>query len=110
MAFGGWLATIARNRAHDYHRQWEDHAGLPEHAAESVAGKRSSTIEAVAILAAIRSLPETYRETLFLRLVEGMTGPEIAVRTGLSPDSVRVNLCRGMKLLREKLGGKQSHE
>ena len=84
-AFGGWLATIARNRAHDYHRQWEDHAGLPEHAAESVAGKRSSTIEAVAILAAIRSLPETYRETLILRLVEGMTGPEIAARTGLQP-------------------------
>ena len=103
-AFGGWLATIARNRAHDYHRQWEDHAGLPEHAAESVAGKRSPTIEAVAILAAIRSLPETYRETLILRLVEGMTGPEIAARTGLQPGSVRVNLCRGMQQLREKLG------
>ncbi len=38
-----------------------------------------------------------------LRLVEGMTGPEIAARTGLTPDSVRVNLCRGMKLLREAL-------
>jgi RNA polymerase sigma-70 factor (ECF subfamily) len=34
-----------------------------------------------------------------------MTGPEIALRTGLSPESVRVNLCRGMKLLREALGG-----
>jgi RNA polymerase sigma-70 factor (ECF subfamily) len=34
-----------------------------------------------------------------------MTGPEIARQTGLTPDSVRVNLCRGMKLLREALGG-----
>jgi len=40
---------------------------------------------------------------LTLRLVEGMTGPEIAAQTGLAPDSVRVNLCRGMKMLRELL-------
>lgn len=44
-----------------------------------------------------------YRETLTLRLVEGMTGPEIAVLTGLTEGSVRVNLHRGMQLLRESL-------
>jgi RNA polymerase sigma-70 factor (ECF subfamily) len=32
-----------------------------------------------------------------------MTGPEIAERTGLTHGSVRVNLFRGMRLLREKL-------
>ena len=31
-------------------------------------------------------------------------GPEIAARTGLTHGSVRVNLYRGMQLLREKLG------
>jgi RNA polymerase sigma-70 factor (ECF subfamily) len=51
----------------------------------------------------IQTLPESYRETLVLRLVEGMTGPEIATRTGMTAESVRVNLCRGMKLLRAKL-------
>jgi DNA-binding NarL/FixJ family response regulator len=51
----------------------------------------------------VRGLPDTYRETLILRLVEGMTGPEIAARTGLTPGSVRVNLHRGMQQLREKL-------
>ena len=56
------------------------------------------------VLAAIRRLPEAYRETLVLRLVEGMTGPEIAERTGLTPGSVRVNLHRGMQMLREALG------
>ena len=56
------------------------------------------------VLAAIRSMPDTFRETLVLRLVEGMTGNEIAEQTGLTPDSVRVNLHRGMKLLRGKLG------
>ena len=59
------------------------------------------------ILAIIRTLPDAYRETLVLRLVEGMTGPEIAARTGLTAASVRVNLHRGMKLLRTKLGFKE---
>ena len=58
------------------------------------------------MLETIRQLPDAYRETLILRLVEGMTGPEIAVRTGLTAASVRVNLHRGMKLLREKLGAR----
>jgi RNA polymerase sigma-70 factor (ECF subfamily) len=62
-------------------------------------------VEALAVLALIRTLPEAYRDTLVLRLVEGLTGPEIAERTGLTPASVRVNLHRGMKLLREKLQG-----
>jgi RNA polymerase sigma-70 factor (ECF subfamily) len=55
------------------------------------------------VLAAIRALPEAYREPLILRLVEGMSGEEIAARTGLTPASVRVNLHRGMKRLRESL-------
>jgi RNA polymerase sigma-70 factor (ECF subfamily) len=40
---------------------------------------------------------------LILRLVEGMSGQEIAERTGHTPGSVRVNLHRGMQMLREKL-------
>ena len=60
-------------------------------------------IPAATVLDAVRSLPETYRETLILRLVEGMTGPEIAARTGMTHGSVRVNLHRGMEQLRAKL-------
>jgi RNA polymerase sigma-70 factor, ECF subfamily len=56
------------------------------------------------VLDVIRKLPEAYRETLLMRLVEGMTGAEIAERSGLTPASVRVNLHRGMKLLRGQLG------
>ena len=99
-AFGGWLAMIARNRSADYHRHKQETEELDERASGS-----APSAEAVAALAALRSLPEAYRETLLLRLVEGMTGPEIAARTGLTPDSVRVNLYRGMKLLRARLDG-----
>ena len=52
---------------------------------------------------AIRALPEAYRETLLMRLVEGMSGPEIAHATGMTPASVRVNLHRGMHKLRQAL-------
>ncbi|HWS98900.1 MAG TPA: sigma-70 family RNA polymerase sigma factor [Pyrinomonadaceae bacterium] len=100
-AFGGWLAMIARNRAVDFHRRKRETEELPEDLAQR---SSSADPEAAEALELIRSLPEAYRETLVLRLVEGMTGPEIAERTGLTPASVRVNLHRGMKLLREKLG------
>lgn len=104
--FGAWLAAIARNRANDYHRQSMNEVELTEdfsnvEAVQSTKGAPGA--ETIAILGIVRSLPETYRETLLLRLVEGMTGPEIAARTGLTPGSVRVNLHRGMQQLREKL-------
>ena len=103
-AFGGWLAAIARNRARDHFRRARAPAEeLPDGLAGP--GSASAEAEAVAALAAIRALPPAYRETLVLRLVEGMTGNEIAARTGLAPASVRVNLHRGMKLLREQLSG-----
>jgi RNA polymerase sigma-70 factor, ECF subfamily len=100
-AFGGWIATIARNRATDHVRQVRDHRPLPD----ELPGGDPIESETLAVLDVVRKLPEAYRETLLMRLVEGMTGAEIADRTGLSHGSVRVNLHRGMKLLRERLGG-----
>lgn len=99
-AFGAWLAAIARNRARDHWRRGEDARELPE----DVAGDPHPEGDALRVLAVVRRLPDAYRETIVLRLVEGMTGPEIAERTGLTPGSVRVNLHRGMRLLREALG------
>jgi len=99
-AVGGWLAMIARNRATEFFRQ----AKPTEELADDVSQNGNSHARAHEILSAIRTCPDAYRETLVLRLVEGMTGPDIAERTGLTPESVRVNLHRGMKLLREKLG------
>jgi RNA polymerase sigma-70 factor (ECF subfamily) len=98
-AFGGWLASIARHAASDHRRRIRPTTGL----IEGIPGAERPDGEAFEVLALIQRLPESYRETLALRLVEGMTGPEIALRTGLTPGSVRVNLCRGMNLLREQL-------
>ena len=99
-AFGPWIAMIARNRAMDFYRRTKETVEVTE----DLRSTDMQTSRANEILELIRALPEAYRETLILRLVEGMTGPEIAARTGLTPASVRVNLHRGMKQLRKKLG------
>ena len=103
-AFAGWLAAIARNRATDHFRRAPKTTELTDDAGAWDADRT----EALAILTVIGQLPEAYRETLTLRLVEGMTGPEIAASTGLTEGSVRVNLHRGMKQLRERLERRSS--
>ena len=114
--FPGWLASIARNRATDFHRRAKPNEEFDEESAATqnepstpfVNHSSYTSAEAHAVLDAIRSLPDAYREPLILRLVEGMTGPEIAARTGLTHGSVRVTLHRGMQQLREILGRKAS--
>lgn len=104
---GPWLAGIARVLA----RRRRERAPLATtELGEELVAREDAQLAALesaeqshAILAQLRALPEAYRETLALRLVEGLDGPSIARLTGLSHGSVRVNLTRGMKLLRERL-------
>lgn len=101
-AFGGWICTLARRRAIDHYRSQSPETPLVDRA--DPGAPPDIAAEASAALAAIQELPEAYRETLALRLVGGLSGPEIAAATGLTPESVRVNLHRGFRLLRTRLG------
>src|SRR5262245_54891666 len=103
--FGGWLAAIARNRANDHHRQTKPAQEWTEDLREGHGGRTGGddVADGLFLLEAVRCLPAAYRETLILRFVEGMTGPEIAEKTGLKHGSVRVNMYRGMQMLREML-------
>lgn len=99
-AFGPWIAMMTRNRAMDFYRSSRETVEITEQMAVAKTPNRTAR----EVLGLIQQLPDAYRETLVLRFVEGMTGPEIASRTGLTPASVRVNLHRGTKLLRERMG------
>jgi RNA polymerase sigma-70 factor (ECF subfamily) len=101
-AFGAWISAITRNVVRDVQRQRWPLLPLLELAPPRRATQECE-FDASAALQAIRSLPKAYRETIAMRVIQGMSGPEIADRTGLSAGSVRVNLHRGMKLLRERL-------
>jgi len=104
-AFPGWICTVARRAATDRLRRRErseqgplsDAASRPPHDPRAEPALRHRVLEA------IQALPEAFREPLILRLVEGLSGPDIAERTGRTPGSVRVNLHRGMALLRPQL-------
>ncbi len=99
--FGAWIATMAR-RIPPSAQEREVHTdAMPD--IVSAEATPEDTTEARHVLRTIAGLPETYRETLMLRLVEGLDGPEIAALTGLTPESVRVNLHRGMRKLRAAL-------
>lgn len=112
-AFPGFLCTAARNHGRDQLRaRRRTPATVPGDAlaADTVpAATPSPAVDAERrelaerVLATIQTLPEAYRETLVLRLVGGLSGQEIAARTGMTHGSVRVNLTRGMALLRPLL-------
>lgn len=105
-AVGPWLARIARNLATDSGRRRARRRTEPlgpENEVAAAGADGEARAEAERVLGAIQRLPEAYRETLVLRLVEGLSGPEIARQVGMTDDSVRVNLHRGMKLLKEAL-------
>jgi len=105
-AFGPWLATITRNFAMQFYRDRSRRDNLKDKTiakSPSKGEKAAVRDDALRILEVLRELPDAYQETLILRLIEGLTGPQIAVCTGLSPGSIRINLHRGMKMLREKL-------
>lgn len=107
-AFPAWLLSITRRAALQRLRRT-----VPERAEADPADPAASPearVDAAHALAAIRGLPPAYRETLMLRLVEGLTGPEISARTGLTPGTVRVNLHRGMAMLRKALGLSEATE
>ena len=103
-AIGPWLHAIARHAATDRRREIGDAAEAPLELPARFESPRSERDELrERVIVHLRSLPDAYKETLAMRLVEGLTGPEIAAATGLTAGSVRVNLCRGMALLRELL-------
>lgn len=105
-AFPGWITSIARRTALDERRRNAPLTGMDIDAVATDASPEDQA-DAERALQAIRALPDAYRETMVLRLVEGLTGPEIAERTGLTPGSVRVNLHRGMAQLRQLLAAKE---
>ena len=54
------------------------------------------------VLEAVKALPDRQREILLLRTVDGCSYEEIALRTGLSPLSLRVLLSRARDTVKKK--------
>jgi RNA polymerase sigma-70 factor (ECF subfamily) len=103
-AFGGWIATMARNEARMHHRATKPTEALSDQLPGPTPAPPANAMTMEDVLRALSTLPERYREPLTLRLVEQMGGEEIARALGLTHGTVRVYLHHGIRLLREQLG------
>lgn len=57
------------------------------------------------VIEAVQSLPERYRDVLYLHDYEGYTAPQIARILGRNVNTVYTLLKRAREMMREKLGG-----
>lgn len=105
-AFAAWVSAIARNQARMHHRARKETSTIPDDVSSPFGA--DALLRANEVLAAIKVLPERYREPLLLRLVEDMSGEEIATQLGLSHGTVRVYLHHGLGLLRNALGNRHA--
>lgn len=101
-----WLLGILVNQAHLARRRRGrlvpiEEEGLLEGNAEDPAPQSQEFVAAVA--AALRQLPDTYREVLVAHLREGKKPGQIAAELGRPPGTVRAQLYRGLRLLRAAL-------
>ncbi|MBI5361322.1 MAG: sigma-70 family RNA polymerase sigma factor [Planctomycetes bacterium] len=110
--FKSWLFEIAVNKSLDALRKAERNpvlyldnpevlekaSGIPIPCATSI--KKESCQR---VLTAIDSLPESYRTTLLLHLMENMNAGEIAHKLNMPPETARKQIYRGIQLLRGKL-------
>ena len=98
----GYLFTIARNLHLQVLRRSRRHVEMPEELADTAPdplarAERSSQVDAV--LEALRELPESSREALLLRAVEGLSYEEIARALGISLVAVKVRIHRARAAL-----------
>lgn len=111
----GWLYGVVRSCALDaLRRRRRAPASLDaiDGAEEIVAGRPGSEAAGLeraelrgGVLAAIRGLPEQYREVVAMKYVDDLSYQEISEATGLSVETIESRLFRARKMLREKLAG-----
>ena len=101
-----FLFTTARNAAIDLFRRRRGHAHeelseftvlplIDEAPDLAEAAEREQRLEV--LLEAILALPERCRQVMMLRHLDGLAYKEIAERLGISPETVKVHMIKGVK-------------
>ena len=108
--FLGWLFTISHNRVIDYYRTKKNHAYLNN---EIDMGDQVSSPENLLeaeftqqeVRKAILQLPEDQQQVILMSFIEGFEYGEIAAVLNKTEGNIRVIMHRGLKKMREILGG-----
>lgn len=95
LAISQWRSAQAKQRAYTRHGV-DDHAGSP-------------TEDHVAVVAALRTLPDAVRETVVLHYITDLSIAQIAEETNTPAGTVKARLHRGRALLAQALAHEESH-
>lgn len=93
-----WLIRVTLNRCHDLCR-----ASCNQDVALDEGMPARPSPEDGHVLAAVRALPEKYRNAIYLHYYEGYTAAEIGAMLGAAPNTVLSWLARGRARLQELL-------
>jgi RNA polymerase sigma factor (sigma-70 family) len=101
-----FMFTAARNVAFDLFRRRRakptervtDHAELAALAEQPSAAEAVDQRYELEVLAdAVRALPDRCRQVIMLRYLDGLAYKEIADQLGISPETVKVHMAKGMR-------------
>ncbi|BCZ28778.1 hypothetical protein EUBC25_28650 [Claveliimonas bilis] len=100
-----WFIRVAINACKDllrnfFHSHVTSLDEIWEHSTEMQEDHRE-------VLEAVLSLPQKYREVVYLHYYEGCTAPEISQILGKKVNTIYTLLTRSRQMLREKLGGEE---
>ena len=97
-----WFIRVTLNSCRDLLRSWLRHGAV---SLEELSAQAAPEPEDRTVLEAVLSLPQKYRDAVYLHYYEGYSAPEIGDLLGKNPNTVYTLLTRARALLREKLGG-----
>ena len=99
--FAGWLAAICRNEAKNIVRRTNDRYTLSDRLTEVGQPGLDENVELVRL--AIRKLPASAREVIFLRYYDGLSYEQISSVMGLSQQAINGRLRRAKRKMAEYL-------
>lgn len=97
-----WFIQVTLNACRDLLRFWARRPTVP---LEELTAQAVPESEDRGVLEAVLSLPQKYRDTVYLHYYEGYSAPEIGALLGRNTNTVYTLLNRARAILREKLGG-----
>lgn len=97
-----WLIQVTLNACRDLLRFWARRPTVP---LEELTAQAVPESEDRGVLEAVLSLPQKYRDAVYLHYYEGYSAPEIGALLGRNTNTVYTLLNRARAMLREKLGG-----
>ncbi len=107
--FSSWLYRIAHNQVIDNLRSQRKHLSTEE--VESLADDSNPELEAEGnlerqeLLASLSCLPQSQKQVIILKFIEGLDNREIEHIMGKSQGAIRVLQMRALSTLRRKLSG-----